>query len=118
MFRTLTDQMAPQPGEGDPRCRLRREARSIVCWPAGWARPTQSRAIDTNPFLLREAQALAKADSVDDLICFTYGNAEALPFADASFDCIFSVTVLEECDADSRARRDDARARGRAGASA
>ena len=22
-----------------------------------------------------------------------------LPFADASFDCIFSVTVLEECDA-------------------
>ena len=23
-----------------------------------------------------------------------------MPFADASFDCIFSVTVLEECDAD------------------
>ena len=39
-------------------------------------------------------------DGVDGLIRFAPGNAEALPFADASFDCIFSVTVLEECDAD------------------
>ena len=29
-----------------------------------------------------------------------FRSAEALPFDDASFDCIFSVTVLEECDAD------------------
>jgi ubiquinone/menaquinone biosynthesis C-methylase UbiE len=28
------------------------------------------------------------------------GNAERLPFADASFDHAYSVTVLEECDAD------------------
>ncbi|HEX6442695.1 MAG TPA: methyltransferase domain-containing protein, partial [Stellaceae bacterium] len=33
-------------------------------------------------------------------ISFKEGNAEALPFADASFDCVFSVTVIEECDAD------------------
>ena len=33
-------------------------------------------------------------------IRFAPGNAETLPFADQSFDCIFSITVLEECDAD------------------
>ena len=33
-------------------------------------------------------------------IRFTEGNAEALPFADRSFDCVYSVTVFEECDAD------------------
>ena len=74
--------------------------RSIGCWPGGWAEANAITAIDTNPFLLREAEALAKADGLDGLIRFAPGNAEALPFADASFDCIFSVTVLEECDAD------------------
>ena len=33
-------------------------------------------------------------------IRFLPGNAEALTFPDASFDAVFSVTVLEECDAD------------------
>jgi SAM-dependent methyltransferase len=28
------------------------------------------------------------------------GNAEALPFPDAAFGAVFSVTVIEECDAD------------------
>jgi ubiquinone/menaquinone biosynthesis C-methylase UbiE len=32
------------------------------------------------------------------------GNAEALPFDDDSFECAFSVTVLEECDADRAIR--------------
>ena len=75
-------------------------ARSIACWSSGWATANPITAIDTNPFLLQEAAALAKADGLDGLIRFAPGNAEALPFADASFDCIFSVTVLEECDAD------------------
>lgn len=57
-------------------------------------------AVDANPFLLREAAFLAKAEGLDGSIRFAPGNAEALPFADESFDCIFSVTVLEECDAD------------------
>jgi ubiquinone/menaquinone biosynthesis C-methylase UbiE len=37
---------------------------------------------------------------VAERIRFAPGSALALPFADRTFDCIFSVTVLEECDAD------------------
>jgi SAM-dependent methyltransferase len=54
-------------------------------------------AIDVNPFLLREAAALAR--QFGDRIAFTPGSALALPFPEETFDCIFSVTVLEECDA-------------------
>lgn len=99
MFRTLVDLMAPRPGEAilDVGCGAGSLDR-LLARRLGAANAIT--AIDTNPFLLREAQALAKADGVDGLIRFAPGNAEALPFADASFDCIFSVTVLEECDAD------------------
>ena len=99
MFRTLIDLMAPRPGEAilDVGCGAGSLDR-LLARRLGAANAIT--AIDTNPFLLREAQALAKADGVDGLIRFAPGNAEALPFADASFDCIFSVTVLEECDAD------------------
>jgi SAM-dependent methyltransferase len=61
-------------------------------------------ATDLNPFLLREAAALAKEDGVAGLISFREGNAEQLPFPDASFDHAFTVTVLEECDADRALR--------------
>ena len=57
-------------------------------------------ATDVNPFLLREAAALAAEDGVADRIAFRQGNAERLPFPDASFDHAFTVTVFEECDAD------------------
>jgi SAM-dependent methyltransferase len=57
-------------------------------------------AVDLNSFLLREAAVLAAEDGVADRITFRQGNAEQLPFPDASFDHAFSVTVLEECDAD------------------
>ncbi|HZX83365.1 MAG TPA: methyltransferase domain-containing protein [Reyranella sp.] len=99
MFRTLVDLMAPRQGEAilDVGCGAGSLDR-LLARRLGAANAIT--AIDTNPFLLREAQALAKADGVDGLIRFVPGNAEALPFADASFDCIFSVTVLEECDAD------------------
>ena len=99
MFSTLIDLMAPKPGEAilDVGCGAGSLDR-LLARRLGAANAIT--AIDTNPFLLREAQALAKADGVDGLIRFAPGNAEALPFADASFDCIFSVTVLEECDAD------------------
>ena len=53
-----------------------------------------------NPFLLREAAQLAEAEGLGELIRFTEGNAEALPVEDHSFDCAYSVTVFEECDAD------------------
>ena len=99
MFKTLIDLMAPRPGEAilDVGCGAGSLDR-LLARRLGAANAIT--AIDTNPFLLREARALAKADGVDGLIRFAPGNAEALPFADASFDCIFSVTVLEECDAD------------------
>ncbi|MBI2737287.1 MAG: methyltransferase domain-containing protein [Rhodospirillales bacterium] len=99
MFRTLVDLLAPKPGETilDVGCGAGSLDRLLAAR-LGKANPIT--AIDTNGFLLREAEALAKADGLDGLIRFTPGNAEALPFADASFDCIFSVTVLEECDAD------------------
>ena len=99
MFRTLIDLMAPQPGQAilDIGCGSGSLDR-LLAHRLGKANPIT--AIDTNPFLLREAQALAKADGVDGLIHFGPGNAETLPFDDETFDCIFSVTVLEECDAD------------------
>jgi SAM-dependent methyltransferase len=53
-------------------------------------------ATDLNRFLLREAALLADGMR----ITFREANAEDLPFADDAFDSAFSVTVLEECDAD------------------
>jgi ubiquinone/menaquinone biosynthesis C-methylase UbiE len=53
-------------------------------------------ATDVNRFLLREAAALAGSAP----ITFQLANAESLPFPDATFDAAFTVTVLEECDAD------------------
>ncbi|MFO1160210.1 MAG: methyltransferase domain-containing protein [Reyranellaceae bacterium] len=99
MFRTLIDLMAPAPGETflDIGCGAGSLDR-LLARRLGSANPIT--AIDVNGFLLSEAAALARADGVAAAIHFTPGSAEALPFADASFDCLFSVTVLEECDAD------------------
>jgi ubiquinone/menaquinone biosynthesis C-methylase UbiE len=61
-------------------------------------------ATDVNRFLLREAQSLADAQDVGGRISFRQANAERLPFPDAMFDAAFTVTVLEECDADQAMR--------------
>ena len=53
-------------------------------------------ATDVNRFLLKEAALLATGDAIS----FQEANAERLPFDDGSFDMAFTVTVLEECDAD------------------
>ena len=98
MFRSLIDVMAPQPGEA---------ILEIGCGAGSLVRllarrlgsPNPITAADVNPFLLREAAGLAEADGLAGLIQFRQGNAEALPFEDASYDCIYSVTVFEECDA-------------------
>jgi SAM-dependent methyltransferase len=99
MFRTLIDLLAPAPGETilDVGCGAGSLDR-LLARRLGSA--SAITAMDTNPFLLSEAQFLAKAEGLDRFIRFVPGNAEALPFGDESFDCIFSVTVLEECDAD------------------
>jgi SAM-dependent methyltransferase len=97
MFRGLVDAMAPTTGEAilDIGCgagSLDRQLARLVDNPI--------TAIDPNSFLQREAAALAAAEGLAGRIDFPPGNAEALPFPDASFDCVFSVTVFEECDAD------------------
>jgi ubiquinone/menaquinone biosynthesis C-methylase UbiE len=99
MFRTLIDLIAPQPGESilDVGCGAGSLDRALARR-LGGANPIA--AMDLNRFLLGEAAALAKAEGVDGAIQFSHGSAEALPFPDASKDCIFSITVLEECDAD------------------
>ncbi|MBV9860327.1 MAG: methyltransferase domain-containing protein [Alphaproteobacteria bacterium] len=99
LFNTLIDLMGPRPDEAilDVGCGAGSLDR-ILARRLGRANPIA--AIDPNPFLLREAKALAAAEGLADAIVFSPGNAEALPFGDMSVDCVFSVTVLEECDAD------------------
>ncbi len=98
MFRNLIDVMAPRPGEAilEVGCGAGSLVR-LLARRLGTANPIT--AADVNPFLLREAGQLAEADGLGGLIQFRHGNAEALPFEDFSYDCIYSVTVFEECDA-------------------
>jgi ubiquinone/menaquinone biosynthesis C-methylase UbiE len=98
MFRTLIDVIAPRPGEAilEIGCGAGSLVR-LLARRLGAANPIT--AADVNPFLLREAAQLAEADGLAGLIQFRQANAEALPFENSSFDCIYSVTVFEECDA-------------------
>ena len=98
MFGTLVDLLAPAAGSRilDVGCGSGALDRllAVRLGPA-----VRIDAVDVNPFLLREAADLAA--EFGERIRFAHGSALALPFADRTFDCIFSVTVLEECDADS-----------------
>jgi ubiquinone/menaquinone biosynthesis C-methylase UbiE len=55
--------------------------------------------VDINQYLLGEAKALAQKEGLQKVIEFKEGNAEALPFADNTFDVTMSCTVMEEVDA-------------------
>ena len=55
---------------------------------------------DVNPYLLREARALALHVGLLDQIDFGEGSGEALPFPNAAVDVALSSTVFEEGDAD------------------
>ncbi len=57
-------------------------------------------AVDINDYLLGEAKALADAEGLGERIRFARGSAVDLPFPDGTFDATYSITVLEECDAD------------------
>lgn len=56
--------------------------------------------MDINPFMLRQARALARQEGLEQLITFEEGNAEALPFPDNSFEVVMSSTVIQRADAD------------------
>ncbi|HEV2303473.1 MAG TPA: methyltransferase domain-containing protein [Stellaceae bacterium] len=99
MFNSLVDCLAPLPGE---------RILEVGCGAGSLVRLLARRlgednpitAADLNPFLLREAGLLAEAEGLASRIRFVEGNAERLPIEDALFECVYSVTVLEECDAD------------------
>ena len=55
---------------------------------------------DMNPYLLREARALARREGLLDRIDFGEGRAEALPLPDGTVDVALSSTVFEEGDAE------------------
>jgi ubiquinone/menaquinone biosynthesis C-methylase UbiE len=55
---------------------------------------------DINPYLLREARALARRDGLLERIDFGEGRAEALSLPDGAVDVALSSTVFEEGDAD------------------
>ena len=99
LVRHLLQTMAPKPGASilDVGCGSGALDRMLARSTAAGCTIT---ATDLNPFLLREAAALADEDGLSGVIQFRQGNAETLPFADASFDHAFTITVLEECDAD------------------
>lgn len=98
MFRSLIDVIAPRPGEAilEIGCGAGSLVR-LLARRLGASNPIT--AADVNPFLLREAAQLAEADGLAGLIEFRQANAETLPFEDNSYDCVYSVTVFEECDA-------------------
>ena len=99
MVNTMFDEIAPAAGETilDVGCGSGALDRMLA---RRFGDANAITAADVNPFLLREAAVLAAEDGVSDRISFRQGNAERLPFPDATFNHAFSVTVLEECDAD------------------
>src|SRR6266567_1795477 len=99
MFGTLIDTIAPRPGEAilDVGCGAGSLDRLLAAR-VGAANPIT--ALDANPFWLAEAATLAAEEGLGQAIRFVPGNAEALPFPEDTFGAVFSVTVIEECDAD------------------
>src|SRR5262249_2735004 len=100
MFRHLMDVMAP-PADGrilDVGCGSGALDRILA---ARLGTAARVDAIDLHSLLFRGTPKLARelAREFGDRIGFTPGSALNLPFPEETFDCVFSVTVLEECDA-------------------
>lgn len=99
LFHSLIDRLAPKPDARilDVGCGSGALDRILAKRLGSSARID---AADLNPFFLAEARTLAQKNGVGDRITFVEASATSLPFPDATFDGVFSVTVLEECDAD------------------
>jgi SAM-dependent methyltransferase len=99
VVRGLLDALAIMPGESvlEVGCGSGVIMRELARWTGG-----ANRLIgrDVNPYLLREARALARRAGLLDLIDFGEGHAETLPLADGAVDVALSSTVFEEGDAD------------------
>jgi ubiquinone/menaquinone biosynthesis C-methylase UbiE len=57
-------------------------------------------ALDVNPYLLREAEALARREGLENVIEFNHGSGERLPYPDNHVDVAWSSTVIQRVDAD------------------
>ena len=101
VVRSLIDETELQPGEGvlEVGCGTGFASRLLAQRAGGANRMT---AVDVSPYLLGEAVALARREGVS--VEFREGNALALAFPDNSFDLTFSVTVMEEVNADQMLR--------------
>lgn len=99
VVRTLLDALAIVPGESvlEVGCGSGVIMRELARRTAG-----ANRLIgrDMNPYLLREARALAHREGLLDYIDLDEGRAEALPQPDGAVDVALSSTVFEEGDAE------------------
>jgi ubiquinone/menaquinone biosynthesis C-methylase UbiE len=99
MVRTLIDAMELRPGESvlEVGCGTGVLARWLARHTAGAHRIL---GVDINRYLLREAESLSQKEGLEKTIEYREGSAEALPFPENFFDITFSITVIEEVDAD------------------
>ena len=57
-------------------------------------------ALDVNPYLLQEAEAMSRRAGWERVIEFNQGSAEQLPYPEHHFDVTWSSTVIQRVDAD------------------